>query len=41
MNAQVLSSQMRGSSVAYVSGTHRYISTEAGSISSKNHWWPP
>lgn len=34
---QVLSSQMQGSSVAYVSGTHRYTPYNSDSTSSKNH----
>ena len=37
MNGQVLSSQMRGSSVAYVSGMHRYPPAYLDWISSRSH----
>jgi len=37
MRAQVLSTQMKGSSVAYISGTHRYIAYKVDLILSKNH----
>lgn len=39
MTSQVLSTQLRGSSVAYVSGTHRWILSNSDWTLLKNHWW--
>lgn len=41
MSAQVLSTQIYGSSAAYVSGSHRYLSFNVGLTLSKNRWLRP